>query len=222
MPTSVSLPPIAPLAAAWDVYDVPSPRFVFQSSTPVMHRSFFELATAAHPEQDQRPPESKSVRLRQQGVRHMARRLQYGVVSWPSRGAVIALGIVVSGCTVTSNGMTPNSVTIRTPGTLPNIPTASTPGTPVPPPSGTFSGVAQLSSSPSSGCRRELAVRNFVVTGNNVRFQAFRGTIQPDGYLEMQAGNRFLYGTFNGGRFIGSLWQPHPNCTYSIALNHEG
>ena len=153
----------------------------------------------------------------------MAGWLHYGFGSWPSHGAVVALGIVISGCTVTSNGMTPTSVTIRTPGTLPSIPTAAPPGTaPAPPPSGTFSGAAQLSSSPSSGCRRQLAVRNFVVTGNNVRFQAFRGTIQPDGYLEMQASNRFLYGTFNGGRFIGSLWQPHPSCTYSIVLNHEG
>jgi hypothetical protein len=153
----------------------------------------------------------------------MAKQLQYGVGSWLSRGAVVGLGIVISGCTVTSNGMTPASVTIRTPGTLPTIPTASPPGTtPSPPPSGTFSGVAQLSSTPNSGCRRQLAVRNFVVTGNSVRFQAFRGTIQPDGYLEMQASNRFLYGTFYGTRFIGSLWQPHPGCTYSIALNHEG
>ena len=38
----------------------------------------------------------------------------------------------------------------------------------------------------------------------------------------MQASNKFLYGTFDGTRFIGSLWQPHPNCTYSITLNHEG
>ena len=153
----------------------------------------------------------------------MAERLHYGVGSWLSRGAVIALGVVISGCTVTSNGMTPTSVTVRTPGTLPSIPPAAPLGTtPVPPPSGTFSGVAQLSSSPSSGCRSQLAVRNFVVTGNRVRFQAFRGTIQPDGYLEMQASTRFLYGTFNGGRFIGSLWQPHPNCTYSIVLDHEG
>src|SRR5580693_8370500 len=78
--------------------------------------------------------------------RYMAERLNYGIGSWLSRGAVIALGIVISGCTVTSNGMTPTSVTVRTPGTLPSIPTAAPPGiTPVPPPSGTFSGVAQLS-----------------------------------------------------------------------------
>jgi hypothetical protein len=155
--------------------------------------------------------------------RYMAGWLHHGVSSCVTRGAVIALGIVISGCTVTSNGMTPTSVTIRTPGTLPSIPTASPRGTrPVPPPGGTFSGVAQLSRPSNSGCRRQFAVRNFVVTGNNVRFQAFRGTVQSDGYLEMQASNKFLYGTFDGTRFIGSLWQPHPNCTYSITLNHEG
>ncbi len=41
----------------------------------------------------------------------MAGWLHYGFGSRPSHGAVLALGIVISGCTVTSNGMTPTSVT---------------------------------------------------------------------------------------------------------------
>ena len=60
------------------------------------------------------------------------------------------------------------------------------------------------------------------MTGDRVRFLSFRGTIQPDGYLQMQAGESFLSGSFDGGRFIGSYWRPHPSCTYDMELNHVG
>jgi hypothetical protein len=38
----------------------------------------------------------------------------------------------------------------------------------------------------------------------------------------MQAGSSFITGSFDGGRFIGSFWRPHPACTYYLMLNHVG
>lgn len=136
---------------------------------------------------------------------------------------ILLIGLVGSGCTYTTDGMSPGSVTFRQPGTLPSLATSPpSQASPTPPPDGTFAGAAQLSSSPGSLCRREIPIRNFMVTGNRVRFQGFRGTIQPDMSVEMQAGGSFLYGSFDGGRFIGSFWRPHPACSYILLLDHVG
>jgi hypothetical protein len=142
-----------------------------------------------------------------------------------SRLAIVVLALAGSGCTMTSNGMNPGTVTIRQPGTLPPAaapPPEAAPSPPAPPLSGNFTGVGRLSRNHGSGCRLEIQIRNFVVTGDRVRFLSFRGTIQPDGYLQMQAGQSFISGSFDGGRFIGSYWRPHPSCTYDFVLNHVG
>jgi hypothetical protein len=141
-----------------------------------------------------------------------------------SRAAIVLIGLVGSGCTMTSNGMNPG-VTIRQPGTLPPAatpPPEAAPSPPAPPLSGNFTGIGRLSRSHGSGCRLEIQIRNFVVTGDRVRFLSFRGTIQPDGSLQMQAGESFMTGSFDGGRFTGSYWRPHPSCTYDFVLNHQG
>ena len=143
-----------------------------------------------------------------------------------SHAAIVLIGLTASGCTMTSsNGMNPGTVTIRQPGTLPPAatpPPAAAPSPPAPPPSGNFAGVGRLGRDHGSGCRLEVQVRNFVVTGDRVRFLSFRGTIQPDGSLQMQAGESFMTGSFDGGRFTGSYWRPHPSCTYDVVLNHVG
>jgi hypothetical protein len=143
-----------------------------------------------------------------------------------SRLAIVLIALAGSGCTMTTNATSPNTVTIRQPGTLPapaqTPPPLAAPSPPAPPPSGTFAGVAQLNSSPGSLCRRELPIQTFTVTGDQVRFHGFRGTIQPGGHLEMQAGGNFISGNFDGGRFVGSFWRPHPACTYDLLLNHVG
>ncbi|HME25134.1 MAG TPA: hypothetical protein VKI44_28045 [Acetobacteraceae bacterium] len=141
---------------------------------------------------------------------------------------IVLIGLAGAGCTITTTptGTGPTAITVRQPGTLPApatvAPSQVAPGPPAPPPNGTFAGVAQLTSSPASGCRREVPIRNFVVSGDRVRFQGFRGTIQPDGSLEMQAGSAFVSGNFDGGRFVGSFWRPHPACTYDLVLDHVG
>ena len=125
--------------------------------------------------------------------------------------------LCMAGCTYETNLQGPGTLTVRTPGTLPPV-RQPPPAPAAPPQSGVFEGSGPLSSSAGSGCRREIPVRNFVVTGNRVRFQGFRGTIQPDSFVQMQAGERFLYGYFDGERFTGHFWQPHPDCTYDLVL----
>jgi hypothetical protein len=162
--------------------------------------------------------------LTERGDRHMAEQAQYSVRARHSRLAIVLIGLAGSGCTMTSNGMNPG-VTIRQPGTLPPAatpPPAAVPSPPAPPLSGNFTGVGRLNRSHGSGCRLEIQIRNFVVTGDQVRFLSFRGTIQPDGSLQMQAGESFMSGTFDGGRFTGSYWRPHPSCIYDFVLNRAG
>ena len=141
--------------------------------------------------------------------------------------AIVLIAVAGAGCTMTTNEKATNSGTIRAPGTLPAPaqtppPPAAAPGPSGPPPSGNFAGTARLNSRPGTLCRQELPIRTFTVTGDRVRFQSFRGTIQPGGFLEMQAGPSFISGSFQGGRFVGSYWQPHPGCTYDLDLNHVG
>jgi hypothetical protein len=136
---------------------------------------------------------------------------------------IVLIALAASGCTMTSSGTGPGTVTVRQPGSLPAPPSAPPPQAALPP-NGTFAGVAELSSSPSTsiGCTREVQIRSFTVNGDRVRFQGFRGTIQPDGSLQMQAGGSFISGNFDGGRFVGSFWRPQPSCTYDMVLNHVG
>ncbi len=91
-----------------------------------------------------------------------------------------------------------------------------------PPPSGNFAGTGHLSSSAGSGCRPEIRISHFVVDGNRVRYQGFRGTIQGGSFVQMQQGSSFVSGIFDGDRFTGHLWRPHPECTYDLALMHVG
>ncbi len=138
-----------------------------------------------------------------------------------TRAAALLLALAGAGCTVAAGGGAPTTVTVRMPGTLP--PPAQPPSPQAAPPlGGSFAGTATLSSSAGSGCRRQMPISHFVVTGDRVRYQGFRGTIGSDGAVQMQAGGRFLYGSFDGGRFVGHYWQPHPECTYDLVLNRTG
>ena len=138
------------------------------------------------------------------------------------RAAPILLALAAAGCTATTNG-TSSTLAINMPGSIPaHARIAPAPVVNGPPPDGTFAGVARLSNSAGSGCRTEMRIDGMVVTGNRVRFQGFRGPIPPDGFVSLQGGGRFLYGTFDGPSFVGHLWQPHPACTYDLVLSHGG
>ena len=153
---------------------------------------------------------------------------ELGLCSVRSRlsGLALVLGaLAASGCTMTSSQTGPGTVSVRQPGSLPAPPPAPpAPSPPAPPLNGTFAGVAHLSSNVSSsiGCTQEVQIRSFTVNGDRARFQGFRGIIEPDGSLRMQAGPSFISGSFDGGRFVGSFWRPQPSCTYDMVLNHVG
>ena len=135
---------------------------------------------------------------------------------------VVGVSLAGAGCTYTTDGTgRPGTLTMNRPGTLPNPPPAPSPRA-APPPSGAYEGVAQIGSNPGGVCRRRFPVRNFIVTGDNVRFEAFRGRIQSDMSVRLQGGRSFIQGSFDGGNFTGRLWQPQPSCTYDLVLTYIG
>jgi hypothetical protein len=145
-----------------------------------------------------------------------------GIVAHFWHLAIALGGLSVAGCTHTIGGPNNGVTTVRMPGTLPSVTTPRPVAPAAPPRSGFFQGVGQLDGSAGSGCRRQVPIQNFVVTGNQVRFQGFRGTIGPDNYLEMQSGSSFLFGYFDGGRFTGNYWRSHSSCNYDLVLDNRG
>ncbi len=136
--------------------------------------------------------------------------------------AMLLIWLPLAGCTYTMGASDPGTLTVRRPGSLPAVTAQRPPAPAEPPPDGVFHGVGLLNGSPGSGCRAQIDIRNFVVSGRTVRYRGFRGTIGPGPYLEMQAGNAFIYGYFDGGRFLGHYWRPGPTCTYDFVLEHAG
>jgi hypothetical protein len=67
-------------------------------------------------------------------------------------------------------------------------------------------------------CADPLHVGNFNVEGSKVSFGAYSGTVAPNGSLQMQVGQTWVYGQFIGSHFEGRFWQPYPGCTYTLSL----
>ena len=141
-------------------------------------------------------------------------------------GWVVGLGFLVAACTY--SGPNNPTVTYNAPGQLPS---AGMPGGTVPPPpsmgagttgapqSGHYAGIGTVMSNQGDRCSPQMRVTNFIVNGNRVSFGSYRGTIQPDGALHMQAGQTYVYGQFIGSHFNGRFWQPPPGCTYDLSLD---
>ena len=83
---------------------------------------------------------------------------------------------------------------------------------------GAYAGFGYNIVDPGGMCAGKIRIYNFHVNGNQVTFGAYRGTIQPDGHLRMQAGGTYIYGQFVGSHFEGRYWQPGPACTYTMSL----
>ncbi len=139
---------------------------------------------------------------------------------------LVAVGLAGAGCTYTTDGRTPGTLAVQPLGSLPSLPpppARSATAEPVGlPPSGTYEGVARAVNNPGGGCTTLFNIRRFVVSGDRVRYLAFRGRIQPDMHLQMQAGHNFIHGDFDGGRFVGRFWRRQPSCTYHLVLDHVG
>jgi len=87
------------------------------------------------------------------------------------------------------------------------------------PRTGQYAGTGTVISNPGGRCASTITITRWFVSGRNVRFGAFRGTIQPDGSLAMQAGMFHISGRFVGSRFEGRHWRGlAEGCQYLIAV----
>jgi hypothetical protein len=155
------------------------------------------------------------------------------------RCGAMLLATVLAGCAYRApvvNGVVgPGTVVISTPGI---IPPSTVPGLagppfdplaepPLPPPgaaftlpkSGVYAGSGAWLTDPGGNCQSAISIGNWIVAGTSVTFGGFRGTIQPDGSLEMQRGPVYIIGRFEGSHFNGRIWAPQPSCTYMIAVD---
>ena len=91
---------------------------------------------------------------------------------------------------------------------------------------GTYSGEAVLpdAAMPGPVCQARIPITGFQVTGNQVNFGVFFGTIRDDGSLEMFNRQVSILGHFEGmGQFVGELIVPPTEvCRYRMVLSRTG
>jgi hypothetical protein len=88
--------------------------------------------------------------------------------------------------------------------------------------SGQYRGEGVALNDPGGFCSSRMQVTNWIVTGNQVSFGSFNGTIQRDGALVMQVGPSYLQGRFTGSHFVGRFSAPQPSCAYQITVDPVG
>jgi hypothetical protein len=91
---------------------------------------------------------------------------------------------------------------------------------------GSYSGTAAPLVTGGGLCTETRNVADFVVRGSAARFGGFRGTIAPDGGVQMVYGQDWLVGQFEGATFHGQLdilgRFGSPGCTYMLNLERSG
>jgi hypothetical protein len=138
---------------------------------------------------------------------------------------VTCAGLAACQYSGTTNGQ--HSITVTAPMTIPPLPPGSPgarppgvgsrpPGLPV---DGEYAGLATTLTNPGQKCSNTYPIEHWIVSGDQVRFRAFKGTIAPDGGLKMQVGTTYIIGTFHGSHFEGRQWRPQPSCTYALSLD---
>lgn len=159
------------------------------------------------------------------------------------RAWLIPACLALCGCTVQTGLPGPN-VMINTPGggLVPlNAPGPVMPGGPVSPPpglepmspaaaqtvsrDGIYAGSMEALSTAGGICANQVKVNGFKVHGNSVRFGDFRGTIDPDGGLQMVFRGNWIIGEFAGASFHGHVQGAgvgQPGCTFILTLNRTG
>jgi hypothetical protein len=156
---------------------------------------------------------------------------------------VVPACLTLFGCTVQTGLPGPNVIFDTPMGPVPlNSPAPGPPGgslavppgldqtVPAPVPAvsrdGTYSGRAEVLSTGGSVCLNGMNVSNFKVRRNSVRFGQFRGTIAPDGGLQMVFRGTWIIGQFEGTTFRGQVdgrgnWDS-PGCTFILTLDRVG
>lgn len=87
---------------------------------------------------------------------------------------------------------------------------------------GVYAGVAQALNSAGAQCAEFHRPANFRVEGRAVRFGPFRGTIGPEGGLQMIYGQSTVVGHFEGDAFRGVITFHVPPCRYAMLLRRTG
>ncbi len=84
---------------------------------------------------------------------------------------------------------------------------------------GTYAGVAinQDPAIPEQVCPQQIRMESFQVAGRYVVFGVYRGEIDPDGRVQIQYQNNFIWGQFGDGLFNGAL-RLNVRCIYSVRL----
>ena len=148
----------------------------------------------------------------------------------PSLPIVAALlsAALLAGCQSLGSPQGAGTMTFAAPGYRPTTPDAPPPAglegiaTTIPskpaPRTGPYAGIGRVLADPGGSCGDPIRISNFIVTGNQVSFGSFNGTIQPGGSLHMQAGPTYVEGQFIGTHFEGRFWRPGPACTYMLSL----
>lgn len=92
--------------------------------------------------------------------------------------------------------------------------------------SGIYAGNAVPLDTGGGICLQDQPVSGFRVRGNAVRFGRYRGTIAPDGGLQMVNGDTWIVGQFVGATFRGQVDMNqgfgNPMCTYMMTLQRVG
>ena len=137
---------------------------------------------------------------------------------------VVLSALLLSGCTYTMDTSGPNAgqgvLVVDAPGVIPlSEPDALAAAAGAIPASGTFAGIGSSLNNPENRCGSQIRLSRFVVDGDRVRFGGFRGTITPQGRVDMQMGSTFIIGRFVNDTFQGHTWAPPPGCNYELILN---
>jgi len=88
---------------------------------------------------------------------------------------------------------------------------------------GTYTGSMYRTSDPGGmSCAEQVPIYGFTVSNGVVNFGQFRGNpIAPDGSVQLQEGQLWLSGRFDGRQFVGNLTPWGVACTYRMMLNRS-
>lgn len=153
------------------------------------------------------------------------------------RSAVFAACVLATACTTVLQPGRPPNVTLSTP-TGP-VPLAGPGSSPIAEPSltipprgtlptpantmgrnGTYAGYADVLATGGGLCLNDKTVANFKVHGNQAQLGEMKGTIAPNGYLQMVYGDVWVTGAFQGPTFRGQMTAGGPaGCTFALELD---
>jgi len=88
---------------------------------------------------------------------------------------------------------------------------------------GAYTGSMYRTSDPGGmSCAEQVPIYGFTVSNGVVNFGQFRGNpIAPDGSVQLQEGQLWLSGSFDGRQFVGNLTPWGVACTYRMMLNRS-